>query len=122
MNRTIYKYDEDLMLRDLKPEQSGQYHCKATSLTGSIKSTSAVLTVFGKCKTILPVNREHYSIFAMSLKKKNNPNKYCGLQWNIKGDILCKNHFYKVFEHSCVASVCKNNQPVMVKIHTLFLV
>ncbi len=24
-----------------------------------------------------------------------------------------------VFEHSCVASVCENNQPVMVKIHPL---
>uniref|UniRef100_A0A8C1AT71 Cartilage intermediate layer protein 2 n=1 Tax=Cyprinus carpio carpio TaxID=630221 RepID=A0A8C1AT71_CYPCA len=48
LNRTIYKYDEDLILRDLKPEHSGQYHCKATSLTGSIKSTSAVLTVFTK--------------------------------------------------------------------------
>ncbi len=37
----------------------------------------------------------------------------------IKGDLLCKNHFYKVFEHSCVAAVCENNQPVMVKIHPL---
>ncbi len=36
-----------------------------------------------------------------------------------KGDLLCKNHFYKVFEHSCVASVCENNKPVMVKIHQL---
>ncbi len=27
--------------------------------------------------------------------------------------------FYKEFEHSCVASVCENNQPVMVKIHPL---
>ncbi len=23
---------------------------------------------------------------------------------------LRKNHFYKVFEHSCVATVCENNQ------------
>ncbi len=29
----------------------------------------------------------------------------------LKGDLLCKNHFYKVFEHSCVAAVCENNQP-----------
>ncbi len=34
----------------------------------------------------------------------------------IKGDLLCKNHFYKVFEHSCVAAVCENNQPIMLKI------
>ncbi len=37
----------------------------------------------------------------------------------VKGDLLCKNHFYKVFEHSCVAAVCENNQPIMVKIHPL---
>ncbi len=36
-----------------------------------------------------------------------------------KGDLLCKNHFYKVFEHSCVAAVCENNQAIMVKIHQL---
>ncbi len=36
-----------------------------------------------------------------------------------KGDLLCKNHFYKVFEHSCVAAVCENNQPIMLKIHQL---
>ncbi len=39
-----------------------------------------------------------------------------------KRDLLCKNHFYKVFEHSCVASVCENNQPVMVKFHPLIFV
>ncbi len=37
----------------------------------------------------------------------------------IKGDLLCKNHFYKLFEHSCVAAVCENNQPIMLKIHQL---
>ncbi len=37
----------------------------------------------------------------------------------IKGDLLCKNNFYKVFEHSCVAAVCENNQPIMLKIHQL---
>ncbi len=26
---------------------------------------------------------------------------------------------YKVFEHSCVAAVCENNQPIMLKIHPL---
>ncbi len=34
-------------------------------------------------------------------------------------DLLCKNHFYKVFEHSCVAAVCENNQPIMLKINQL---
>ncbi len=36
-----------------------------------------------------------------------------------KGDVLCKIHFYKVFEHSCVAAVCENIQPIMLKIHQL---
>ncbi len=39
--------------------------------------------------------------------------------FDFKGDLLCKNHFYKVFEHSCVAAVCENNQPIMLKIHQL---
>ncbi len=34
-----------------------------------------------------------------------------------KGDPLHKNHFHKVFEHSYVAAVCENNQPIMLKIH-----
>ncbi len=39
-----------------------------------------------------------------------------------KGDLLCKNHFYKVFEHSCVAAVCENNQPIILKVHPLIFV
>ncbi len=37
----------------------------------------------------------------------------------LKGDLLCKNYSYKLFEHSCVAAVCENNQPIMLKIHQL---
>ncbi len=37
----------------------------------------------------------------------------------LKRDLLCKKHIYKVFEHSCVATVCENNQPLTVKIHPL---
>ncbi|XP_067086199.1 cartilage intermediate layer protein 1 [Osmerus mordax] len=48
LDRKEYKYEEDLVLRDLKPEQSGRYHCKASSLTGSIKSSPALLTVVAK--------------------------------------------------------------------------
>ncbi|XP_028857134.1 cartilage intermediate layer protein 1 isoform X2 [Denticeps clupeoides] len=44
----VYKYEEDLVLRDLKPEQSGQYYCRAISQTGSIKSALASLTVIAK--------------------------------------------------------------------------
>ncbi|XP_023699974.2 cartilage intermediate layer protein 1 isoform X1 [Paramormyrops kingsleyae] len=48
LDRASYKYEEDLVLRDLKPKQSGQYYCKASSDTGSIKSSPAFLTVFDK--------------------------------------------------------------------------
>ncbi len=40
----------------------------------------------------------------------------------LKGELLFKNHFDKVFEHSCVASMRENNQPVMVKIPPLIFV
>ncbi len=39
------------------------------------------------------------------------------LKKSFKGDLLCKNQFYVAFEHSCVAAVCENNQPIMVKIY-----
>ncbi|XP_056132845.1 cartilage intermediate layer protein 1 [Lampris incognitus] len=45
LDRKVYKYEEDLVLKDLKPEQSGQYHCKSSSPAGSIKSSPASLTV-----------------------------------------------------------------------------
>ncbi len=37
----------------------------------------------------------------------------------LKGDLLCKNHFYKVFEQ--LAAACENNQPIMLKIHQLIV-
>lgn len=39
---------------------------------------------------------------------------------NINGDLLYKNHIYKAFKHSCVASVCKYSQPIIVKINYFF--
>lgn len=48
LDRKVYKYEEDLVLRDLKLEQSGQYYCKTSSPAGSIKSSPAVLTVIAK--------------------------------------------------------------------------
>uniref|UniRef100_A0A3Q3MKV2 Cartilage intermediate layer protein 2 n=1 Tax=Labrus bergylta TaxID=56723 RepID=A0A3Q3MKV2_9LABR len=45
LDRKVYKYEEDLVLRDLKLEQSGQYYCKTSSPAGSIKSSPALLTV-----------------------------------------------------------------------------
>uniref|UniRef100_A0A8C1LKP2 Uncharacterized protein n=1 Tax=Cyprinus carpio TaxID=7962 RepID=A0A8C1LKP2_CYPCA len=29
----------------------------------------------------------------------------------LNGDLLCKNHFYTVFGHNCLATACENNQP-----------
>lgn len=49
LDRKVYKYEEDLVLRDLKLEQSGHYYCKANSPAGSIKSSPALLTVIGMC-------------------------------------------------------------------------
>lgn len=48
LDRKVYKYEEDLVLRDLKPEQSGEYFCKTSSPAGSIKSSPALLTVIAK--------------------------------------------------------------------------
>uniref|UniRef100_A0A665T4K1 Cartilage intermediate layer protein 2 n=1 Tax=Echeneis naucrates TaxID=173247 RepID=A0A665T4K1_ECHNA len=47
LDRKVYKYEEDLVLRDLKLEQAGQYYCKTSSPAGSIKSSPASLTVIG---------------------------------------------------------------------------
>uniref|UniRef100_A0A8C6T5X9 Cartilage intermediate layer protein 2 n=1 Tax=Neogobius melanostomus TaxID=47308 RepID=A0A8C6T5X9_9GOBI len=48
LDRKVYKYEEDLVLRDLKLEQSGHYYCKTSSSAGSIKSSPALLTVIAK--------------------------------------------------------------------------
>lgn len=53
LDKKIYKYDEDLLLRDLKPEQSGEYYCKTSSQAGSIKSRPSVLTVIGMSSQII---------------------------------------------------------------------
>ncbi|XP_066503728.1 cartilage intermediate layer protein 1 [Hoplias malabaricus] len=62
LDQKIYKYDEDLVLRDLKLEQSGHYHCKANSLAGSIKSTPAFLAVFAKGTPACNVTPESHLI------------------------------------------------------------
>ncbi|KAM8889502.1 cartilage intermediate layer protein 1 isoform 1-T1 [Synchiropus picturatus] len=48
LDRKVYKYDEDLVLKDLSTDQSGQYYCKSSSAAGSAKSTPAFLTVIAK--------------------------------------------------------------------------
>lgn len=49
----MYKYEEELVLRDLKLEQSGQYYCKTSSPAGAIKSSPSILTVIGKISSEL---------------------------------------------------------------------
>ncbi len=61
--------------------------------------------------------------FYAFLRSKGTVEYFLTKQLNIlyfKGDLLGKYHFYKVFEHSCVAALCENNQPIMLKIHQLF--
>ncbi|KAE8294338.1 Cartilage intermediate layer protein 1 [Larimichthys crocea] len=48
LDRKVYKYEEDLVLRNLKLEQSGHYYCKTSSPAGSIKSSPSLLTVIAK--------------------------------------------------------------------------
>ncbi|XP_011471792.1 cartilage intermediate layer protein 2 [Oryzias latipes] len=48
LDRKIYKYEEDLMLQDLKFEHSGEYYCKTSNPAGSIKSSVAILSVIAK--------------------------------------------------------------------------
>jgi len=52
LDRKVYKYEEDLALRDLKLEQSGEYYCKTSSPAGSIKSSPARLTVIGMYRKV----------------------------------------------------------------------
>ncbi len=37
----------------------------------------------------------------------------------LKGTYYAKHVYVFMFEHSCVAAVCENNQPIMLKIHPL---
>ncbi|XP_028672075.2 cartilage intermediate layer protein 1 [Erpetoichthys calabaricus] len=60
LDRRVYKYDDILILRDLKPWQAGQYHCKASNEMGVIKSIPALLLVVAKDKPACnPKPEEH---------------------------------------------------------------
>uniref|UniRef100_H9GJM4 Ig-like domain-containing protein n=1 Tax=Anolis carolinensis TaxID=28377 RepID=H9GJM4_ANOCA len=45
LDRQATKYDNSLVLHDLRPHQAGSYHCKVRNNHGSIKSSVAHLTV-----------------------------------------------------------------------------
>ncbi|KAJ1085757.1 hypothetical protein NDU88_005882 [Pleurodeles waltl] len=48
LDRQVYKYNENLILRKLEPWQAGSYYCKTSNAVGTIKSSVAHLTVAGK--------------------------------------------------------------------------
>ncbi|CAL8254101.1 unnamed protein product [Merluccius merluccius] len=62
LDRTVFKYEEDLVLRDLKPEQAGHYHCKASSPAGSIKSSQAFLTIIERGSPACNTTPENHNI------------------------------------------------------------
>ncbi|KAK6467453.1 cartilage intermediate layer protein 1-like [Huso huso] len=62
LDRQVYKYDNNLLLRDLKPLQAGEYHCKASNEMGGIKSSPAMLTVVGKDQPACEPKPEDYLI------------------------------------------------------------
>ncbi|MGH0177978.1 UNVERIFIED_CONTAM: hypothetical protein FKN15_076365 [Acipenser sinensis] len=62
LDRQVYKYDDNLLLRDLKPLQAGEYHCKASNEMGGIKSSPAMLTIVGKDQPACEPKPEDYLI------------------------------------------------------------
>ncbi|TRZ23649.1 hypothetical protein HGM15179_003448 [Zosterops borbonicus] len=48
LDPSLYKYKNNLILKNLKREQSGEYFCKASSAGGSAKSQVAKLAVIGR--------------------------------------------------------------------------
>ena len=84
LDRTLFKYEEDLVLRDLKPGQAGHYHCKASSPAGSIKSTQAFLTVIGMyvCTGRKTCTRCMYKMYRIALLYFK-PLSVCSLTWKI---------------------------------------
>lgn len=48
-NNTVLERQSDsmLVLKDVRPQQAGDYHCKASSPAGAIKTKPASLTVLG---------------------------------------------------------------------------
>ncbi|NXX83986.1 CILP2 protein, partial [Urocolius indicus] len=48
LQRKVYRYGSQLVLRGLAPEQAGTYHCKASTEAGAIKSAPAQLTVLAQ--------------------------------------------------------------------------
>ncbi|XP_017539156.1 cartilage intermediate layer protein 1 [Pygocentrus nattereri] len=48
LQKSRYRYDETLVLRNLQMDQAGEYYCRASNENGAIKSKPATLTVIGQ--------------------------------------------------------------------------
>lgn len=53
------------------------------------------------------------------LINRSQISKIVQTHWYIKRDLLCKNYFYKGFEHSCVSAVCEYNEASNGKIYII---
>uniref|UniRef100_A0A3P8YXC6 Ig-like domain-containing protein n=2 Tax=Esox lucius TaxID=8010 RepID=A0A3P8YXC6_ESOLU len=77
LDRNVFKYEEDLVLRDLKPEQTGHYYCKASSQAGSIKSSPAFLTVIARgMPACNPTPEDHLIRLPMDCVQPGTDSKY----------------------------------------------
>lgn len=52
LDPSIYRYKNNLILKNLNRGQAGEYFCKAVSDGGSAKSQPAMLSVIGKRKCV----------------------------------------------------------------------
>lgn len=52
LDPSIYRYKNNLILKNLNRGQAGEYFCKAVSDGGSAKSQPATLSVIGKRKRV----------------------------------------------------------------------
>lgn len=48
LEKSVYHYDETLVLRNLRMDQAGEYYCRASGENGAIKSKPATLSVIGE--------------------------------------------------------------------------
>ncbi|XP_032992728.1 cartilage intermediate layer protein 2 [Lacerta agilis] len=62
LDRKVHRYDSSLVLRDLRTNQAGSYHCKASNDLGSIKSSVAQLAVIDPNVPACTAEPEEYLI------------------------------------------------------------
>ncbi|XP_061451541.1 cartilage intermediate layer protein 1 isoform X2 [Rhineura floridana] len=62
LDPVLYKYKSNLMLKNLKLDQAGQYSCKTSNDAGSVKSKAAMLSLLAKNETPCNPRPEGYLI------------------------------------------------------------